>query len=85
VGDGAHIWFLRGPERWEAWNESELSELFGGETVDENAIRAVNAAMAQERDGDPTMFAEAFDEVCAHFRNASTGSNEPEQDGSRYK
>jgi hypothetical protein len=37
VCDGAHIWFLRGPERWEAWNESELSELFGGESVDENA------------------------------------------------
>jgi hypothetical protein len=90
VGDGAHIWFLRGPERWEAWNESELSDLFGGETVDKNAIRAVNAAMVQERDGDPTMFAEAFEEVCKHVRvtshdNACSGSNDWGQDGSRYK
>jgi predicted RNA-binding Zn-ribbon protein involved in translation (DUF1610 family) len=54
VGDGAHIWFLRGPERWEAWRESELSELFGGESVDENAIGAANAA----------------DGVCAHVQRA---------------
>jgi len=81
VGDGAHIWFLRGPERWEAWQESEVSDLFGGEPISESAIRTVNAAMAQERDGDPTMFAEAFDEVGVHVRatshdNACSGSNE---------
>jgi Zn finger protein HypA/HybF involved in hydrogenase expression len=71
VCDGAHIWFLRGPERWEAWKESEVSDLFGDGQIDENAIHAANAAMAQERDGDPTMFAEAFEEVCAHVKNAS--------------
>jgi hypothetical protein len=50
VGDGAHIWFLRGPERWEAWREDEMGEWLA------------NAA-----------------------ENACSGSNEPGQDGSRYK
>lgn len=29
VGAGAHVWFLRGHERWEAWPEDELAQLLG--------------------------------------------------------
>jgi len=36
--------------------------------------RLADAAMNVERDGDPTMFAEAFEEVCGHVRNASDES-----------
>jgi energy-coupling factor transporter ATP-binding protein EcfA2 len=30
VSGGKHIWFLRGPERWEAWPEEELERMVGG-------------------------------------------------------
>lgn len=30
VGTGKHVWFLRGPERWEAWPEEELDQMLGG-------------------------------------------------------
>jgi energy-coupling factor transporter ATP-binding protein EcfA2 len=30
VGAGKHVWFLRGPERWEAWPEDELDRMLGG-------------------------------------------------------
>jgi len=26
--DGGHVWFLKGPKRWEAWPEAEVDELF---------------------------------------------------------
>lgn len=26
LGAGAHVWFLKGPERWEAWTEDELAK-----------------------------------------------------------
>jgi len=39
VGQGAHVWFLRGPDRWEAWTESELSTLLG-QTVAERIAPA---------------------------------------------
>ena len=41
VGDGEHIWFLRGPERWEAWRESELCEILGA-TSHDNACSGSN-------------------------------------------
>lgn len=41
VGDGAYIWFLRGPERWEAWRESELCEILGA-TSHDNACSGSN-------------------------------------------
>jgi hypothetical protein len=41
VGDGAHIWFLRGPERWEAWRESDVNEMFGA-TSHDNACSGSN-------------------------------------------
>ena len=30
IGTGKHVWFLRGPERWEAWPEDELDRMLGG-------------------------------------------------------
>jgi AAA domain/AAA domain, putative AbiEii toxin, Type IV TA system len=30
VGGGKHVWFLRGPERWEAWPEEDLDQMLGG-------------------------------------------------------
>jgi predicted ATPase len=30
VGAGKHVWFLKGPERWEVWPEEELDGLLGG-------------------------------------------------------
>jgi predicted ATPase len=32
VGAGKHIWFLKGPERWEVWPEAELDGILGGGT-----------------------------------------------------
>jgi hypothetical protein len=29
LGEGGHVWFLKGPKRWEAWPEAEVDELFG--------------------------------------------------------
>ena len=50
VGDGAHIWFLRGPERWEAWQESELCEMLSA-TSHDNACFGSNE---QGQDGGET-------------------------------
>lgn len=29
--DGGHVWFLKGPEHWEAWPEADVDSLFRGE------------------------------------------------------
>jgi hypothetical protein len=29
LGDGGHVWFVKGTKHWEAWPETELDELFG--------------------------------------------------------
>ncbi len=29
-GVGGHVWFLRNHDRWGAWTEAELEEMFGG-------------------------------------------------------
>ena len=34
VGVGRHVWFLRGPQRWEVWREDELEKMLGGERDD---------------------------------------------------
>lgn len=31
VGNGRHIWFLHGPERWEVWPEDDINEMLGAE------------------------------------------------------
>ena len=28
LGEGGHVWFVKGPRHWEAWPEAELDELF---------------------------------------------------------
>jgi hypothetical protein len=30
VGAGKHVWFLKGPEHWEAWPEEDLDGILGG-------------------------------------------------------
>jgi len=34
VGAGAHVWFLKGHGRWEAWPEDELAQLLGDEDAE---------------------------------------------------
>jgi hypothetical protein len=31
IGEGRHVWFLRGSGRWEAWREDELDRMMGSE------------------------------------------------------
>lgn len=36
TGAGKHVWFLKGPERWEAWPEDELEQMLGGGEADDD-------------------------------------------------